>query len=266
MNWPVSGPTPNVSQCTVPNTTYYIAVLNQVAATGGHFVLHLDDTGEQCQGSPPPNNTCANPRQLTHFPFWDAEYLADSVAGPTPVTCSDPTNTTARGACWYKFTPSQPGDFYHAVMPVQTVTGNDSVLTIYTASPDCSNLTPVACNNTTESYDDWFYNSPLTRTPVYSMTAGTTYYIEYSLFSATAAIPNNAYLGFDFVPTGPAPCYANCDGSTTAPVLNVADFTCFLQKYAGADPYANCDGSTIAPILNVADFTCFLQKFAAGCH
>jgi hypothetical protein len=60
-------------------------------------------------------------------------------------------------------------------------------------------------------------------------------------------------------------CYANCDGSTAAPVLNVADFTCFLQKFAAGDPYANCDGSTAAPVLNVADFTCFLQKFAAGC-
>jgi hypothetical protein len=48
-------------------------------------------------------------------------------------------------------------------------------------------------------------------------------------------------------------------------VLNVADFTCFLQKYAAADPYANCDNSTTPPVLNVADFTCFLQKFAAGC-
>jgi hypothetical protein len=29
--------------------------------------------------------------------------------------------------------------------------------------------------------------------------------------------------------------------------------------------YANCDNSTTPPILNVLDFTCFLQKFAAGC-
>jgi hypothetical protein len=65
--------------------------------------------------------------------------------------------------------------------------------------------------------------------------------------------------------SGPSPCYANCDGSTTAPVLNVADFTCFLQKFAAADPYANCDQSTAPPVLNVADFTCFLTKFAAGC-
>jgi hypothetical protein len=63
----------------------------------------------------------------------------------------------------------------------------------------------------------------------------------------------------------PASCYANCDQSTASPVLNVADFTCFLQRFAAADPYANCDGSTAQPTLNVADFTCFLQKFAAGC-
>jgi streptogramin lyase len=64
---------------------------------------------------------------------------------------------------------------------------------------------------------------------------------------------------------GPPPCYANCDGSTASPVLNVADFTCFLQKFSLGDPYANCDGSTGVPLLNVADFTCFLQKFAQGC-
>jgi hypothetical protein len=64
---------------------------------------------------------------------------------------------------------------------------------------------------------------------------------------------------------GGAPCYANCDGSTQSPALNVADFTCFLQRYAAGDSYANCDQSTQAPVLNVADFTCFLQRYAAGC-
>lgn len=29
--------------------------------------------------------------------------------------------------------------------------------------------------------------------------------------------------------------------------------------------YANCDSSTVAPALNVADFVCFLNQFAAGC-
>ncbi len=60
-------------------------------------------------------------------------------------------------------------------------------------------------------------------------------------------------------------CYANCDASTTAPCVNVLDFTCFLNKFAAGDTTANCDGSTTAPILNVLDFTCFLNVFAAGC-
>ena len=76
-----------------------------------------------------------------------------------------------------------------------------------------------------------------------------------TLFSATATLTIGAS----------NPCYANCDGSTIAPILNVNDFTCFLNKYAAGDPYANCDGSTAAPILNVNDFTCFLNSYAAGC-
>jgi hypothetical protein len=60
-------------------------------------------------------------------------------------------------------------------------------------------------------------------------------------------------------------CFANCDTSTTPPILNVADFSCFLAKFAAGDPYANCDNSTTLPVLNVADFGCFLTKFAAGC-
>ena len=60
-------------------------------------------------------------------------------------------------------------------------------------------------------------------------------------------------------------CYANCDNSTTAPILNVLDFSCFLNKFAAGDPYANCDSSTTPPVLNVLDFSCFLNRFAAGC-
>jgi len=63
----------------------------------------------------------------------------------------------------------------------------------------------------------------------------------------------------------PGGCYANCDASIAPPVLNVQDFTCFLQRFAGGDPYANCDQSTAQPVLNVQDFTCFLQRYASGC-
>ena len=62
-----------------------------------------------------------------------------------------------------------------------------------------------------------------------------------------------------------ASCYANCDGSTTPPALNVLDFACFLNRFAAGDPYANCDSSTTPPVLNVLDFACFLNRFAAGC-
>jgi hypothetical protein len=65
---------------------------------------------------------------------------------------------------------------------------------------------------------------------------------------------------------GTQSCYANCDGSTAAPLLNVADFTCFLTRFSSGDPWANCDASTQAPVLNVQDFSCFLQRYSAGCH
>ncbi|MEX2218682.1 MAG: S8 family serine peptidase [Phycisphaerales bacterium] len=60
-------------------------------------------------------------------------------------------------------------------------------------------------------------------------------------------------------------CYANCDESTTPPILNVADFGCFLTRFAAGEAYANCDPGGPPPVLNVADFGCFLAKYAAGC-
>jgi hypothetical protein len=65
--------------------------------------------------------------------------------------------------------------------------------------------------------------------------------------------------------TGSSSCYVNCDGSIVPPFLNIADFVCFQQRFAGGDAYANCDGSTQPPVLNIADFVCFQQRFAAGC-
>lgn len=60
-------------------------------------------------------------------------------------------------------------------------------------------------------------------------------------------------------------CYANCDGSTTAPVLNVNDFLCFMTHFAVGDTLANCDGNTLPPFLDVNDFVCFQTQFVAGC-
>jgi trimeric autotransporter adhesin len=81
-------------------------------------------------------------------------------------------------------------------------------------------------------------------------------------FTTAGGVPANNIARYSF---GDISCYANCDCSSSTPVLNATDFLCYLQKFAAADPYANCDGSTTQPILNVTDFTCFLQKFAQGC-
>jgi hypothetical protein len=64
---------------------------------------------------------------------------------------------------------------------------------------------------------------------------------------------------------GGGTCYANCDGSTLSPVLNVNDFVCFSNRFAAGDSRANCDASTTPPTLNVNDFVCFTNRFSAGC-
>jgi hypothetical protein len=58
-------------------------------------------------------------------------------------------------------------------------------------------------------------------------------------------------------------CYANCDGSTNPPVLNVNDFICFQNRFAASESYADCDQNTS---LNVNDFICFQNRFASGCR
>jgi hypothetical protein len=60
-------------------------------------------------------------------------------------------------------------------------------------------------------------------------------------------------------------CFANCDGSTTPPRLNIEDYLCFLAKFAAGDPSANCDGNQHQPMLSVNDLICFQSHFAAGC-
>lgn len=92
--------------------------------------------------------------------------------------------------------------------------------------------------------------------------------VEVSLALATGANAQTTIsvnLGFN----------ANCDGSTTVPVLNALDFSCFLQQYQLASQlapaqqvgaYANCDGSTVLPALNALDFACFLNNYRSGCQ
>jgi hypothetical protein len=78
--------------------------------------------------------------------------------------------------------------------------------------------------------------------------------------------PSDDLDALDLITAGMALCYANCDDSTTSPVLNVNDYICFQNAFAAGDAYANCDNSTTPPVLNVNDFVCFSSAFAAGCQ
>jgi len=85
-----------------------------------------------------------------------------------------------------------------------------------------------------------------------------------------AGMDTGMIVGFSLTIGGVQACYANCDGSQVAPILNVQDLTCFMTRFGQgcSSPqgcYANCDGSTQFPFLNVQDFSCYLQKFATGC-
>jgi uncharacterized membrane protein len=82
--------------------------------------------------------------------------------------------------------------------------------------------------------------------------------------AGTAGGPNQYQAWVATLPIGFG-CYANCDSSTFQPALNIADFTCFLNRFSNGDSYANCDASTTPPVLNISDFTCFLNRFGAGC-
>jgi hypothetical protein len=65
--------------------------------------------------------------------------------------------------------------------------------------------------------------------------------------------------GFWGGPSGPPPCYPDCNASGT---LTVADFGCYQTKFVIGDPYADCNQSGT---LTVADFGCFQTKFVVGC-
>jgi hypothetical protein len=58
------------------------------------------------------------------------------------------------------------------------------------------------------------------------------------------------------------PCFADFNHDC---IRNVLDFISFQNAFAAGDASANCDGSTLPPVLNVNDFSCFLNAYASGC-
>ena len=144
-----------------------------------------------------------------------------------------------------------PDGNIYAAGDIQRDSGYDPVIYVFDPAGSLISQTPYDFGSTS----DYLYDMAMT--PDGTIFLGGARPTQLTLFDfALTKVPGTG---------GPPACYANCDTSTAAPVLNVADFTCFLQRFAAGESYANCDQSTAAPVLNVADFTCFLQRFAAGC-
>ncbi|MFN0131754.1 MAG: S8 family serine peptidase [Phycisphaerales bacterium] len=125
--------------------------------------------------------------------------------------------------------------------------------------------------NTVDTVENVFLVSPQAGTWTIDV-IGSSVTVDAYPTGATGVVPNGAVdAGFSLVATGAtaavmgSTCYANCDGSTSVPFLNVNDFVCFQNLFAAGSSLANCDASTIPPVLNVNDFTCFNNRFAAGC-
>jgi len=217
---------------TAPASTGHINQLGTgLPTTGGQTVSELS-----LIGVPGLNNAQG-------FFFSDATTLY--AGGNAASTVNGIIKYTFDGQDWVEaYVMDAGGTFTH---PIQSVTGvvNGGTVTLYGTSGEGPNGGATPGNGLYRVTD----NGPGSPYTLIASAPGTAVWKGVALAPVPAAVA----------------CYANCDGSTTPPVANVADFTCFLQKFAAGDPYANCDGSTTPPVLNVADFTCFLQKFAAGC-
>lgn len=64
----------------------------------------------------------------------------------------------------------------------------------------------------------------------------------------------------------PASCYADCDTSSGAGVLDIFDFLCFQDSFTQSEPYAcDCDTSSGTGVCDIFDFLCFQDAFVNGC-
>jgi hypothetical protein len=167
------------------------------------------------------------------------------------VVCDDDGPGTEQSTITGQFVPSN-GVYYLAI------SGRDNSIGDVVDAVDGSNqLIFLDTNSSGQRYPQWVPNGP----GAPNIVAGWTGHNNQT-YAYTIQLTGACFLG----------CYANCDGSTSPPILNANDFQCFVNAFAGSlrpgmyPGYANCDGSSVAPILNTNDFQCFLNQFAIGCQ
>jgi hypothetical protein len=228
-----------------PSVTYYywVRAENQCGVTASS-----GDDGYRSAVSGPVNDLCAGATVVT---------AGTTYVGSTSCAGSEGPEACSTGSfspdVWYRFNAAASGTLH--LSTCGSSQSFDTVLSVFLQN--CAPSTTASMVGCNDDACPAFLSS--LNVPVVS---GNPYYIRVAGFQGASG---NFSLEVGFTPQGGTPCYANCDASTTSPVLNVADFTCFLQRFAAGNSYANCDASTTSPVLNVADFTCFLQRFAAGC-
>jgi len=239
-------PYSSLSAPVVAGTPYLIRV-SGYNGLSGNFSLRAN-----LVPAPPANNNCASATVISNgvTPFTTIGATTD---GPTEPGCNFCCgDLQVNQDVWYKYTASCTGT------ATVSLCGSDydTKVAVYAGGCPSGPGTAIACN------DDALCGaqSTLQSLTTFPTTAGAIYTIRVGGYSTAFG---SGSIDLSCAPA--AACYANCDGSTIPPILNVNDFICFQTKYAAGDPYANCDGSSIPPILNVNDFICFQTKFAQGC-
>ena len=86
------------------------------------------------------------------------------------------------------------------------------------------------------------------------------------LLAHTTGLESTSSSGNITLIIGELPCYADCDSSTGAGMLDIFDFLCFQDSFVNSEPYAcDCDTTTGPGVCDIFDFLCFQDAFVAGC-
>jgi reprolysin-like metallo-peptidase family M12B len=247
---------PTTLAASVPNTGSAGIVLPSVStslarikvAAVGNIFFDISNTNFTIMGGAvPANNACASAIAVGNGAtlFSTVGATTDGPAEPGCSFCCGESQINQD--VWYRYTATCSG---LATVGLCGATF-DTKLAVYQGACPTGPGTALVCN-------DDFCGNPIRQSQLsWQAAAGQLYTIRIGGYqtntgTGTMTIACNA-------------CYANCDGSSFPPILNVNDFLCFQNMYAAGNPAANCDGSTSAPILNVNDFLCFQNRYAQGC-